>query len=79
MTRVQKALAALYAAIGIVTFGHASADRQAAGDVEFAECRANPKALCFRQMSGDSAMAGMFAAPLWPLYWSWVIFEEPCK
>lgn len=76
MSRTQKALAALYAAIGIVTFGHSSADHQAVGDAEFEECRTNPKALCFRQRTGDSAMTGMFAAPLWPLYWSWVVFEE---
>lgn len=63
-------IAAAYAAAGILTFGHAAASRQAEEAAEYAACKAEPERLCFK--SNELApMAGLLAAPLWPLYWSW--------
>lgn len=76
MNAGQKTLIVLYALIGILTFGHASASRQAADIVEFRTCRTNPKALCFEPISAEAGIVGIIAAPLWPFYWSWIAFEE---
>ena len=58
-------IAAFYVAIGVVTFGHAAANR----DREYAQCvAAQAQDWCGND---DGGAAGLAAFIAWPLYWSW--------
>ena len=60
---------AIYSGIAIATFGYAAASREKANAVECVA--AQYRALC--ESSTPPEMAGLMAAILWPLYWSWEI------
>lgn len=76
MKRFHVAMLTAYAFVGIVTFGHAAADRQAVDESEFVTCKIDPRNICIPGIAGGSAIAGLIAAPLWPFYWSWTLFER---
>lgn len=71
------ACAAAYGLIAVVTFGHCAAESDRWTEAKYAECRAeavaNPKKYCARE--SWAPIAGVIAAVLWPLYWSWEVFE----
>lgn len=70
MTRNIKIAVALYAVIGCATFGHAAAERERTDQAEYDACVMQKKSgYCFQENFGG--IAGLAAAPLWPLYWSW--------
>lgn len=62
MARRKSIALTFYCVVGVVTFGHAAAHT----------CN---RAI-YPCISGDRAMAGLIAAPFWPLYWSWELFDE---
>lgn len=72
MARYKIIALAAYAGIGIATFGHAAATKQAEEDAEYAACQAtrSEDGYCWRT-NELAPMAGLVAAPFWPLYWSW--------
>ncbi len=61
--------AALYAAGALVTFGHAAAGYDRRVTAEYAACMARTPPYCPREVGAP--FAGLVAAVLWPLYWSW--------
>jgi len=62
MNRLTKAILAIYILAGIVTFGHA-ANR-------FDKVCSAESGFCYQHG------AHIPAAPFWPLYWSYVAFDE---
>lgn len=73
MKRALIACAALYGVIAIATFGHAAASGERRDDAEYAECRqrqiADDRIICLR--GAGAPLGGLFAAVVWPFYWSW--------
>lgn len=65
MERAAFATFAAYALIGIITFGHAAANTTAP------EC----EIFCITSREEKAVIGGMGAAIMWPLYWSWEVFE----
>jgi cell division FtsZ-interacting protein ZapD len=64
------AMAALYFAIGIVTFGHSAAGQQVWRDTHCATVKQRvdaPGTVCY----DDVGIAALGSALVWPLYWSW--------
>lgn len=72
--------AALYAVIGLGTFGHVAADNWRADQYDYAQCdrvrTANPASAynyCRRPDAFSAGMSGMAAGLGWPLYLSWKV------
>lgn len=66
---ITKAALIAYAVIGIITFGHAASIAEAEADAEYAMCSAVENSVCLESIYPP--FSGLFAAALWPLYWSW--------
>lgn len=71
-------LTAAYLAVGCVTFGHAAARADAYNERYVAECRERDATDdgCGPYLLTPASASGAGAAVFWPLYWSWVAFEE---
>lgn len=73
MTRRTAILIALYAAVGVVTFGHAAAKKDAwyAQTCGTVDERIAAGSGCYLT-PGAAALPAMI---FWPFYWSWTAFE----
>lgn len=60
---------AVYAVIGIYTFGYAAAESTKWGIEQ--ECGSGGKSR--KCIAHSPAINGLFAAIVWPLYWSWEV------
>lgn len=78
-------LAALYAVVGIVTFGHAGASAEKVEEIDYQQCRADRRAYLDRYgVEPDSfclrndiyGLTAAMAATFWPFYWSWDYWEK---
>jgi hypothetical protein len=67
--------AAVYAVIGVFTFGHSAAASYEESRAEIAQCRRleaiGKRAYCFDDSVMTAGSGGIAAGFLWPLYWSW--------
>lgn len=65
-----------YAIIAVITFGHAASGAAVREDAEYNECNNDPRyTMCFRNDAAPVAK-GIAAAAIWPLYWSWEVFDR---
>lgn len=62
----KKGLALVYAAIGILAFGHSSAEA-------VKDCR---DSAIYDFCTMDAPIGGLFAGVFWPMYASWLVFED---
>jgi hypothetical protein len=74
-------LLAAYAAVAIVTFGHAADRRAKINNDDYSRCLSSDRKtadICDARRAFDPppVLAGLAAAPLWPLYWSWEAWAD---
>lgn len=67
--RMAMIIAAAYALVALVTFGHAAAASDKSIDQELAQCEAARKEYCYN--GRIAGLEGALSALVWPLYWSW--------
>ena len=61
-----------YALVGVYSFGH-SATANERELVAYCETRQDPVGCRVSANEAPTSVYGLFAAVLWPLYWSWTI------
>lgn len=72
----EKIIPIIYLVLALLTFGHAANNSHKQFQMELAACEQGAnQSMCGLAYADESPLVGAVSAALWPLYWSWELFE----